>query len=526
VYIRRQLSIALKWLPLFMLVPLLVAIPTYFLTSSMRPTYEASARLVVGSAPNASPNDLLTAQQLAAEYGVLAGTREFARGIVEGKDWGWTEQDLLERVSVTSAANSPTLTVTVSDSDPERAAEVANAVAAGLLAMPSPYPRAESDALSAVDGYLASIREEITDVQARIDDLLGQPSTVARDVQIDALYARMGSLRGTYAQLLPLSSAGIVHQLASLEQAIAPSGPTSPRVLLFTILAAVVGFVIAGAIAFVLEFLNDKPSTDAEVEAATGLRVLGHIAERRRDVSHTDARRLVMLHRPQSVEAEAYRNLRARIGFLSRDTDVKTILVTGTTAGSEKAVVAANLALAYAQQGSRVVLVDADIRRPSVHTLFGVKNDTGLSMLRAFDPQSLSNTARFVPNSGLRVLTAGPSMPDAIELLNPTRVQGLLEALLVDNELVILDGPPLMRDSDAAVMSSMVDGTVVVAPGSDLDVGELQVARSVLTTAHAKALGVVLHRPVRRSPGAVAPLVDHTSAVEETVGSPATERLG
>jgi capsular exopolysaccharide synthesis family protein len=234
---------------------------------------------------------------------------------------------------------------------------------------------------------------------------------------------------------------------------------------------------------------------------------------------------MVMLHRPQSVEAEAYRNLRARIGFLSREPVVQTVLVTGTTPASETAVVAANLALAYAQQGSRVVLVDADIRRPSVHILFGVKNDTGLSMLRAFDPQSLSGMARFVPNSSLRVITAGPSMPDAVELLNPQRMQALIIALLADNDLVIIDGPPLMRDSDAAVLSSIVDGAVVVAPGNDVNVGELQVARSVLSAAHAKSLGLVLHRAVRRSPRVVAPLVDHTSAVEEPVGSPATDRI-
>ena len=526
-YLRRQLTIILKWLPLFLLGTLLVATPTFLLTSTIPPSYSSTARLVVSSPPNATASELQAAQQIAGEFAVLAGTREFAAGVVEGKDWGWSAQDLLEHATVESARNSPNLlTITATDGDRERAAEVANVVVDGLLEARSPYPRDDPDALNAVDEYLTSIRTEITEVQTRLNSLLTRAPSPVNDALIDALYTRLGNLRGNYAQLLPLSSARIVHQLASLERAIVPGGSSSPRVLMFTLLAAVVGLLLAAALAFVLEYLNDKPRTDRAIEGATGLRVLGHVSERRRDVSHTDSRRLAVMQRPQSVEAESYRSLRARIGFLSQDAAVQSILVTSTTGGSERSVIAANLALAYAQQGLRVVLVDADVRRPSAQLLFGVKNETGLSMLRTFDPVVLSNTARFLPNSGLEDLTAGPTVPDAVELLSPQRVTALLIALLTDNDLVVIDGPPILRDSDAAVLSSIVDGTVVVAPYDHLDVNGLQVARSVLATAHANALGLVLHHVVRRSPKVASPLVGHASAVDEPVGSPMAERVG
>ena len=136
--------------------------------------------------------------------------------------------------------------------------------------------------------------------------------------------------------------------------------------------------------------------------------------------------------------------------------------MTSPTAGDGKSTVAANLALAFAQAGRRTVLVDADLRKPTIHELFDLSNTFGLTSLIRSEVIDLGQVIRTVDEPNLRVLTSGPLPPNPAELLGSNRMRTIIEALKADADLVVFDTPPSAAVTDAAVLASLIDGTIVV----------------------------------------------------------------
>ena len=176
---------------------------------------------------------------------------------------------------------------------------------------------------------------------------------------------------------------------------------------------------------------------------------------------------LVTLQDPRSPIAEAYRGLRTNLTFSSLDRPLRTMLITSAGPEEGKSTVLANLAVTEAQAGRRVIIVDADLRRPRQHELFGISNATGLTTALA-DEKGLQNLslqatvlqATEVP--GLRVLTSGPLPPNPTELLASQRMAALLTALSALSDLVLFDAPPVVVVTDAAILASQVDGVLLV----------------------------------------------------------------
>jgi capsular exopolysaccharide synthesis family protein len=199
---------------------------------------------------------------------------------------------------------------------------------------------------------------------------------------------------------------------------------------------------------------------------------------------------LVTLANPRSAAAEAYRTLRTNIQLSSIDSPVRALLVTSASADEGKSTTLANLAVAFAQAGQRVVIVDSDLRRPSLHTIFGVANERGLiSMLLEDDaPAPLVDTA--VP--GLRLLPSGPIPPNPSELLGSKRVEQAIERLRADADLLLFDAPPVLAVSDAAVLSRRVDAALLIVSAGRTKRDHANRAKQQLERAGARLLGVVL----------------------------------
>jgi capsular exopolysaccharide synthesis family protein len=199
---------------------------------------------------------------------------------------------------------------------------------------------------------------------------------------------------------------------------------------------------------------------------------------------------LVTLANPRSAAAEAYRTLRTNIQLSSIDSPVRALLVTSASADEGKSTTLANLAVAFAQAGQRVVIVDSDLRRPSLHTIFGVANERGLiSMLLEDDaPAPLVDTA--VP--GLRLLPSGPIPPNPSELLGSKRVEQAIERLRADADLLLFDAPPVLAVSDAAVLSRRVDAALLIVSAGRTKRDHASRAKQQLERAGARLLGVVL----------------------------------
>jgi non-specific protein-tyrosine kinase len=207
---------------------------------------------------------------------------------------------------------------------------------------------------------------------------------------------------------------------------------------------------------------------------------------------------LVTLADPKSPASEAYRTLRTNIQFSSLDKPVRTILVTGVEAGEGKSTTLANLAVVMAQGGKRVVAVDCDLRRPTLHKVFGLAAEPGLTT-------AILDPAAPIPGQktqveGLSVLTCGPLPPNPSDLLGSRRFEDILDGLAKSADIVLLDAPPIVAVSDAAILASKVDGVILVVNAGKTKRDPARRARSLLDKVNAHVLGVVLNNaPVERS---------------------------
>ncbi|MEM7032911.1 MAG: CpsD/CapB family tyrosine-protein kinase [Chloroflexota bacterium] len=199
---------------------------------------------------------------------------------------------------------------------------------------------------------------------------------------------------------------------------------------------------------------------------------------------------LVTLNDPTSAAAEAYRALRTNIEFV--DDPIKTLLVTSAGPEADKEINIANLAVTLSDGGQSVILVDADLRRPSLHNLFELNNARGFTdMFRdqdAFDQPPLQTVA----NTTLQVLTSGPVPQIPSQILNSKKMGSVLEALSNQAEIVLFNAPPLMVVTDASLLASKVDGTLLIVKANASKRDHVKAAKSRLDKVNAKLIGAVL----------------------------------
>ena len=199
---------------------------------------------------------------------------------------------------------------------------------------------------------------------------------------------------------------------------------------------------------------------------------------------------LITLREPASAAAEAYRTLRTNILFSSLDKPIHTLLLTSAEQTPDKSLTAANLAVTMAQAEQRVLLVDCDLRQPTLHTIFGLSNEQGLTsaILDQEAPLAIQPTEVL----GLSLLPSGPLPPRPADLLGSRRMEGLLNRLRQIADIVIFDTPPVQPFTDALVLATRVDGVLLVIQAGRSRRDRVREARQKLEKVKANLLGVVL----------------------------------
>lgn len=285
------------------------------------------------------------------------------------------------------------------------------------------------------------------------------------------------------------------------ESARLPSTPSSPNTRLNLLLGGLVGLAGGVGYAAVRHVLDRRIRTPDEVERQTGVPVVGTIpldAELdgiRRALSFDD-----VLHDRGSVAVtEAMRELRTNIQFMDVDNPPRAIVVTSPVPGDGKSTACANLALSLAAAGRRVVLVDADLRRPVIAGIFGLPEGAGLTEVLA-GRATVSDVAHPV-GGNLLVMGSGRIPPNPSEVLGSERMRELL-AQLSSEAVVLIDSPPLLPVTDAAVLAARADGAIVVISAGRTTVDMLQRAVDNLARVNARILGVVLNKVPRRGAAA------------------------
>lgn len=203
---------------------------------------------------------------------------------------------------------------------------------------------------------------------------------------------------------------------------------------------------------------------------------------------------LVTLTQPRSPAAEAYRTLRTNLYFSSLDRPLRSLVVTSAAPGEGKSTVLANLAVVMAQGEKRTILVDADLRRPSLHHMFGVPNERGLTTLFVDKAAAADPPLASVPGvERLWLLSSGPLPPNPAELLGTRRMEEAIAALLERADIVLFDAPPVVAVTDAAVLGTKTDGVLLVISAGQTRREHAQRARELLEKVKVRLVGAVLN---------------------------------
>ena len=277
---------------------------------------------------------------------------------------------------------------------------------------------------------------------------------------------------------------------------------TAPNLLYILVSGLLLGTLGGGALAYVAELSDKGFRTADEIRRRLGLAVIGHIPQLAPDEAAKAAVEtgataldpyLCAYYRPKSAEAEAYRAVRTALYFNTQGGGHSLIQVTSPDMGDGKSTLAANLAISIAQSGKRVVLVDADLRRPRLHRMLGLaSNLTGLGTVIT-GQTTLADAVQQTAVPGLWVLPCGPLPPNPAELLTSPRLKDVLDELRGQYDFVLVDTPPLLAVTDPCVVAPRVDGVVLTMRMSKKGRPKAERAREILSSLGVKVLGVVVN---------------------------------
>ncbi len=499
--LRQVVSALLKWWWLILASVVVAGISAYFGSKSTPRAYLAHTTLMVGQVlqnPNPNQSEFYTGQVLAQSYADLARREPVLRATLEALGLKWDWEGLRGMVTSRVIVGTQLLEISVIDGDPERARVLADEVAQQLILQSPAGTDPQKDAerqfiLSQIDELKANIKKSQDEVR-QLDDVIAKANS-ARQIQDArsrqaALQTQISSWQATYAQLLTNLQQGSTNFLSVVEPAQTPYQPIGSRTTYNVLLAMAIGLALSGGAAFLLEHLDDSLKTADDVRYALGLKVLGSIAKIQDD-EYTD--KLVVAKYPRSPLAEAYRVLRTNLQY-SAGHPLRTLIVTSSSPLEGKSVTASNLAVALAQSGQRVILVDADMRRPTQQDIFELGNDLGLSNFLECGEMSLSEILQTVPGSDLNIVTSGPSPDNPSELLGSKRMGDLVESLQQDADVTVFDSPPVMAVADAAILASRLDGVLLVVNAGTTRRGAARQSKESLEAVGAHLLGVALNR--------------------------------
>lgn len=216
--------------------------------------------------------------------------------------------------------------------------------------------------------------------------------------------------------------------------------------------------------------------------------------KRKKNTKNSERPGLVVVNKPTSVVSEQFRTIRTNIQFSMVDETIRSIVVTSAGPASGKSTVASNLAATFASEDKRILLVDSDLRKPTVHKTFKVRNNDGLTTLLTDKTTDLEEVIYSTHTDGLFILTSGAIPPNPAELLSSNRMEEVKQEMLEHFDMVIFDTPPVLAVTDSQVLSTKVDGVLFVIPQGQANKDELHKSKDMLEKVNANILGAVMNR--------------------------------
>jgi len=504
--LKQYLTLAWRWLWLILLMVIGAAAVALVVGVLTVPVYSATATVLVNQAPRGDLTDagaLTTGQRLAQTYVELLTKRPVLEEAIGTAGLKMSAGQLAGATKVTIVSDTGLISIQVENQDPVLAARLANLIPS-IFAQQNASLQASryADTLDNLSQELASLNEQIQQTQAEIV-AAGAPRSTNERADLTRLQEALTQLREGHTTLLQtyentrLAEAQSTSNIQIVEPAVVPGSPVRPKILQNTLLAATVGLMLAVGLVFLIEYLDDRLRSPEQVFQALGVPVVGTVGRfngAEKGQAKQKSQRLIAASTPRSPVVEAFRTLRTNIRFSSVDVPVRSLLVTSVAPAEGKSTISGNLAIVLAQAGLRVLLMDADLRRPSVHRLFESPNRNGLTDMMLQPSANWDKLPQTSPIPNLYVMPSGALPPNPSELLGSDRFQQLLQGLTAKFDMVIIDSPPLLPVTDSAILARIVDGVLLVVDADRTRTGMLRQGKEHLDRVNARVLGVVMNK--------------------------------
>ena len=518
--LRQYVEIVLKRWWLILATTVLATVAAFVVSTVQTPEYRSTATIEIrsGADPAEDPYYAIrNAEAIASTYVIQITSPTVIEAVVDRLQLSLYTDRVQKMLSAAQVGDSSMVEISAESISPALAQALANTAAEVFIEQQAAQEQARFGAsLTDLEGQIATLEEEIMTTRGAIANIgdvesltpAGRVELARLETQVSNDQTRLSVMLNSTEQFrLAMAKSGDYISIFSSGKL--PTEPFAPQTLRNTALAAVVGAMIGVGTAFLLDYLDDTIRTPEDARDALGINVLGTVP----DVTEQETVGSLAATHPLTPAAEAFRNLRTSLQYASLDNPLRTVLVTSTEPNEGKSFVSSNLATAFAVAGRKVLLIEADLRRPTVHRLWDLRTEPGLTeTLRTFSQAAATSTLgashrevlstiHTTPVPSLYILTAGARVSTPSEMLSSQTFRKLLDALLQHFDMLILDSPPVLTATDAAIVSTTVDGTVMVTVSGETRLPSA--ARSVdrIAGVGGKLLGVVVNRLTSRSGG-------------------------
>lgn len=503
--LKQYLGILWRWAWLIILGAILGAGGAYLYSIFTTPVYSAASTVRINQSPSDRATDISSLdlnQRLAQTYVQLLTKRPVMEEVIKELNLSISPIALTNSVKVNAVTGTELIVVQVESTDPVLAAKLANLIPEVFgqqndSFQSSRYSVAKSSLVTELNNLSDQIRAKQTAVLG-----FGNPTNFVNQTEMSTLLADLSQLRQSYNSALEsyqnvlLAEAQSTSNIQIVEPALVPNSPVRPKPLQNSALAGALGLLAGFGIALLVEYLDDSLRSPEQVSKLLGAPVMGVVAQISGIGKNAQSRdgSLLAVEQPRSPIVEAFRTLRTNIQFAGVDLPVRSLLITSASPTEGKSTISSNLAVVMAQAGLRVVLVDGDLRRPSIHKIFGLTNRFGISdsMLQA--STQWDNVAQPTEITNLSIISTGSLPPNPSELLGSQRFRQFLEKLTSTYDMVIVDSPPLLPVTDAAIISRAVDSVLLVIDTGATRAGAVAQSKERLNRVGARVLGVVMNK--------------------------------
>jgi non-specific protein-tyrosine kinase len=471
----------------------------YYRSAQETPIYSAGATMIVNPGVNMDLSDynaIFQTQELAQTYAALVATGPVLDRVANTLGVPFIESS----VSASIVGDSQFLNVQVTDTDRDRAVLVANTVVTEFQGY------MEERAANRADAVKGGLTAQITSLAGRVDEIDAQVTELragdnAADEAVQQQISDLTQERVNVSQSLTSLNTNAVTIDAQIMAGSAQielvnpargAGQISPIPRSSLMLGLFVGLMLGVGVVALIEFLDNTVKPEQNQQSITGAPLLATVASLNK--LQPGGGQVFTVAQPQSSASEALRLLRTNLEFASATDEIHALTVTSPGPGEGKSTIVANIGVVIAQAGKTAVVIDSDLRKPTLHRIFGVPNERGLTTLLTHPDVAWQSASIKVVLPGLRLIPSGPIPPNPSDLVSSSRFAQLIETIKKEVDLVIIDSPPILSASDPLSIATRTDGVILVCHSHKTRTDALRHAADSVHQGGIRLIGIVLNR--------------------------------